>query len=423
MCKNKKALLGGKCVTSQTCYAERGTVFGSGNFGRRCLVPAASRCASTPGWMSTAGNNCATYELGLNTYGLEVEPLCTSKGGATAAYGNLMAAIHNSSGHTYTFNDDADGDGLTANDACCACGGRGSAKIETVPITTPAAIVVPRDAIPCAGKKTDVGTQCQCGANCHTCTVGPTLEIIVGQCSVCKNKHSLFEGNCITGDFCKSSTIKGTVQGSGNFNRKCIVLQTSGDRDGGDDELNVCKGRFTDAPEPQPCTCPSNCHTCQSSVCLKCKNKQALSGGQCITTSACSGAGGTVRGAGNFNRKCILAGAKQTTAATPKRTTAAPCPTDALKRFKNARVGVRLKGAAALASDLKAGGDSKFPSVPSAGVCAAHCIAYGSACKAFELKARGGQLRCNLMSSNSAFGTSVVTSAKFDLYERSHFCD
>lgn len=392
--------------------------------------------------MSTSGNTCATYELGLNTHGLEFERLCTPEGATTAAFDKLMAAIRNGckspSGGPggCTFSNDADVDGLTAKDACCTCGGgggggSGGAKTETTPVAPPATTAVSRESIPCAGKKTDVGAKCQCGANCHTCTVGPDLEILVGKCSICKNARSLFEGNCITGDYCKGSVIKGAVQGNGQFNRKCVAFVTTTDKDlnGGGGDQPVCRGKFTDAliSEPQPCTCPSNCHTCKGAMCLKCKNKHALSGGQCITTSACGGAGGVVKGTGNFNRECNIASTTHTTivttATTSTRTTKVPCPPGSLDRFDNVRVGVRLQGAAALASNLKDGGVSKFPSVASSEVCADHCIAYGAACKAFELKARGGQLRCNLLSSSSTFGTSIVASAKFDLYERLNFCN
>ena len=282
-----------------------------------------------------------------------------------------------------------------------------------------------RDSIPCSGKKTDFGTDCQCAANCHKCTVGSALEIIIGQCSVCKNKRSLFEGNCIASDFCKGSTIKGTVQGSGNFNRKCVVIDASdnaSEEEG--DQPTVCNGKITEGSSPpQPCTCPSNCHTCQGNVCSKCKNKQALFGGQCIGTSACNEAGGEVKGTGNFNRQCK--GGKEstttttTTTATSTTITEAPCPTDALDHFSSARVGVRLKAAASFM--LK-----KVGTVGSSADCAAQCIAYGARldeCKAFELKARGGKLRCNLLTTSSTLGTSMVSSVKYDLYDRSNYCN
>ena len=399
-------------------------MFGGGNFGRRCLVPTtqattkattvAPRCASTQGWKSSIGNTCATYELGFNNVGVEPERLCTIEGNPTPAFATLMAALLiDRSPSELTFDNDADDDGLTAKDACCVCGG-GAAEDTTTgePITT-----AKRDSIPCSGKKTDRGTECQCAANCHTCTVGSALQVVDGQCSVCKNTRSLFEGNCIESDVCEGTAIKGTVQGRGNFNRKCVVAEESDSKDETDDkETLVCAGKTTEGSSSQPCTCPINCHTCQGDVCLKCKNKQYNFDGQCISSSACNQVGGTTKGAGNFNRACE--GGKQETTTTTT-TTEAPCPTDALDHFNDVRAGIRLKGAGSFVLN-----NGKFASVDDAGDCAGKCIAYGtgSECKAFELKARGGQMRCNLLTSSSTLGTSIVSSAKYDLYNRANFC-
>lgn len=312
-----------------------------------------------------------------------------------------------------TFGDDADDNGVTANDACCVCGGGAPEQTTTTPTaeeetTTEAK---KRDSIPCSGKKTDFGTECQCAANCHTCTVGLALEIINGQCSVCKNMRALFEGTCIETDVCEGTAVKGSVQGAGNFNRKCVVKNADGE-DGGDPP--VCRGKTTEGSSPQPCTCSANCHTCQGEVCSVCKNKHALFGGDCIDDAACEEVGGTVAGAGNFNRRCEGQITPKTTSTTP-----APCPTDPLAHFKDARSNTRLKAAATYVLD-----DGKLASVDNAAGCAAKCIAYGrgSECKGFDLKARGGQLRCNLLESSSLLGTSVVASEKYDLYDRSTFC-
>lgn len=438
ICKNKKALLGGKCVSNQACTAEGGSVSGDGNFRRRCLTPTpqattvAPRCTNTQQWASTAGNTCATYELGFNRFGLEPERLCTSKGKATPAFSKLMAAIH-SGGEApaggYTLDDDTDGGGVAANDACCACG-RGSV-VGVITTRKPTTAAADRDSILCSGKKTNVGDDCLCAANCHTCTVGPALQVASGQCSVCKNARSLFAGNCIESNVCEGITIKGTVKGGGNFNRKCVLEGGLGDEQdgvkdgGGGEQPLVCVGKSTEGSPPQPCTCPTNCHTCRGNVCSKCKNMRALLNGQCIATAACNEAGGEVKGTGNFNRKCEGGEVTQhTTAAatptpTPTTTTAAevPCPTDSLDHFNGARVGVRLKAASSFVLH-------KIATVGSGADCAAQCIAYGtrSECKAFELKARGGMLRCNLLTTSSTLGTSMVSSAKYDLYDRSNFC-
>lgn len=308
----------------------------------------------------------------------------------------------------YALDDDADADDVTADQACCTCGGGAPEPPKTTVKPTTAA---PRDSIPCSSKKTDIGTECVCDANCHTCTVGSKLEVIKGQCSKCKNSQALFAGNCVSTDACEAEG--GSVQGTGKFSRTCNIIEENDE----DAKVPVCKGKATEGSSPEPCTCPRNCHTCQGQVCLLCKNKQVLVGDQCVESSVCTDDNqGQVAGTGNFGRRCVGATTAETTKPTTSTTTA--CPSDGLEHFDAARVEVRLKKAADFVFD-----DGKIPKVEDAGACADSCIKYGNACKAFELKVRGGQLRCNLLRSSASLGTSIVASEKYDLYDRSRFCD
>ena len=169
-------------------------------------------------------------------------------------------------------------------------------------------------------------------------------------------------------------------------------------------------GKKTEAGDA--CKCPADCHTCQGLTCSLCKNKAVLLDGSCGSSDECSSAGGRVTGAGNFGRACAVSDETTTEAAA---TTTAPCPSNELDHFAASKQGVRLKGSQQLVLD---GGAS---AVANSATCARLCVGAGKKCKAFELKARGGILRCNLMSASSKT-SSIVLSNRWDLYDRLDFC-
>jgi hypothetical protein len=325
----------------------------------------------------------------------QLEPWCAADG--TIARG--FVAVFGSGG---SLADDADSDGVDASQACCACGG---GNTDGQPIVRQ-----------CVGRTTaETSMSCACGSSCHTCQLDNRLQPIDGGCTVCKNGQLLSDGSCITEGACEAAG--GTALGSGNFNRKCLPPQSA-----------TCVGRTTESGKA--CKCPADCHTCEGLTCTLCKNKAVLIAGTCDSGAACVATGGSPVGNGRFGWVCTEASDPTEAAATTTTTTTTieaaattkavaatttSCPQDLVEHFASPKQGIRLKGALQL---VLANGASVAQSNAE---CAVRCVAAGSSCKAFELKARGGVLRCQLMSESSKT-RSIVLSAKWDLYDRLDFC-
>ena len=109
---------------------------------------------------------------------------------------------------------------------------------------------------------------------------------------MCKNAAYLYDFECV--DTCPDGYV-GT--GTGNFNRQCVVSQTTSE---------TCAGTTTTVTA-QPCDCGGDCHTCdwingEASDCRLCKNAAYLFEFECVETCP-DGYIGT--GTGNFNRQCV----------------------------------------------------------------------------------------------------------------------
>jgi hypothetical protein len=276
------------------------------------------------------------------------------------------------------------------------------------------------------GKVSEGGKLCECAVNCYSCLVGSNLEILPDKCEICKNSKVLHNSGCIEPIEC-SSMVGMAVRGEGKFNRRCIAVPDTADDE---NRSQTCVGKTFEGTT-QACSCAqlvvstSNCYSCvsgggASAKCLVCKNARVLMDGRCVDDATCEDVGGVPTGAGNFRRTCNMDGTTTTRKPTTTITIATddPCPAAVMDHFEDAVVGTRLKGANKL---VLAGGGSIF-SVKDAADCAAQCVGFGERCKAFEIKVRGGVLRCNLLSTSTALGAGTATSKLWDMYDRSRFC-
>lgn len=159
---------------------------------------------------------------------------------------------------------------------------------------------------------------CWCGPDCYSCLYDPQIpfdpktdgsygfKVRVLECKGCKNGLTFMNGKCITQNDCLA--IPGaTVNGTGRtFGATC-------------DRITECDGKLNNFGEA--CNCRYNdlpitsCHTCtvngvgdtiSSSRCTKCRDKQYLLDGVCVTFDECIAASGHPTGAGRWGRVCSI---------------------------------------------------------------------------------------------------------------------